>query len=106
MSPSVPSFIQIFSATQYFQAGITQKDVGLSKDYILLMRKLYSMLTEPSKQFFQEEFVKEWQFHEIDYTPYFETLVPRFREKVASLLDEISKNPKEVDDDFQEEVKI
>ncbi|CAB60972.1 Edg1 TPR repeats region domain-containing protein [Caenorhabditis elegans] len=92
-------------ATQYFQAGITQKDVGLSKDYILLMRKLYSMLTEPSKQFFQEEFVKEWQFHEIDYTPYFETLVPRFREKVASLLDEISKNPKEVDDDFQEELR-
>ncbi|CAA97420.1 Protein edg-1 [Caenorhabditis elegans] len=92
-------------AMQYFQAGVTQKDVGLSKDYILLMRKLYSMLTEPSKQFFQEQFVKEWQYHEIDYTPYFETLVPRFREKIARLLDEIVKNPEEVDDDVQEELR-
>lgn len=90
-------------AMSYFQAGITQRKKEFNVDFFRCLRKLYMMCPEANKITFQKEFVKEWQYYPIDYCPYFETIIPRFFDHLKDLLDKISEDPANVEnEDFEE----
>lgn len=96
----------ILNLIQYFQAGVTQPHLDLCISYFKIIKKVYTMLTEINKRVFHKHFIIEWQHHPIDYSPYFETLIPRYQDKIKELLDEIAENPQNVDNYVREEIRF
>ncbi|EGT31701.1 hypothetical protein CAEBREN_09827 [Caenorhabditis brenneri] len=94
----------IINMIQYFQAGVTQPNRVFCEDYVRIMRKIYKMLTESNKHVYQKHFINEWQHHRIDYSPYFETLIPHYADKVKDLLAAVAAKPTEVEEYVREEV--
>lgn len=87
------------------QCGITQKDKQFNVDYFRILYKFYMMFNESIKCSFHREFVDEWQYHKIDYCPYYETCIPDFKEKLEKILDAVSLNLEEVEPQAMEDLR-
>uniref|UniRef100_A0A1I7UZI3 SOSS complex subunit A homolog n=1 Tax=Caenorhabditis tropicalis TaxID=1561998 RepID=A0A1I7UZI3_9PELO len=96
----------IWDIMRIFQAGVTQRKKELCKDYLRIIKKTYMMMSERNKLVFHNKFIEEWQHHDIDYCPYFESLITDFSDNLNCLLAELEKDTDNINVDLKDEIRF